>query len=292
MARDRGSNPTRRGPSRHGRASFEQDAANTEHDDRSNDGNNNSNDRHEEGSAGGQNGMNERPQDRHHQLQQDSASGAGGVNSPTLTIPGDAENSTENGGPLENNHVAEDDNSNNKDNIASTSVSSRAPPTPAPRGRGRPRKKPLEGATSPSAASLPPTPKASTSVSPRGSVATPSSSSGGGGGDGTYGYTGAGQEDEEEDDGQGRESDDWSEEDNVHYLPSQTKAQFGNVSEEPWGFVSSVSCEGLELLWDSAVVLYSWVPKYAHPTGSPTAIMHVTVQAVGPCAFSAASFYL
>lgn len=232
MARERGSNPTRRGPSRSGRASFEQDGSSN---------------------AGTENDSDEQPHTSEQQRSGmvDSAAGKTNTN-PRATY------STENGALMDETAAVGDDHgaddtrnyksttSNTNDNDSDSHYASPAvappPPTetlpevasPAPRGRGRPRKKGNTVSTAGAAsavttAPLPTTPKASEALpmtqrgSGSSSVAAASGSSavngqgsqwGGGSGDGEV---------------EGNESDEWSEEDNVHYLPSEIKAQFGNV---------------------------------------------------------------
>lgn len=246
MAKDRGAAPARRGPSRNGRASFDRQGSSASFASNNTDepADHNISTLVEDGQAwpGSQ---------RTHQQRQSIAENMG---SPSDLATSNGKRMSGSSSNKANHYQASTDNNNSstKNPIAPLRINASlappgaaAQPSPAPRGRGRPRKKPLE---SPQSASTPSTPhgfEEPSPVAPQPYPATTNTSicmaDWNGVGDGAGHHTqpiqpkrspeeryhgGAVGEDEGE---EGNESDDWSEEDDVHYLPTHIKAQFGNV---------------------------------------------------------------
>lgn len=100
-------------------------------------------------------------------------------------------------------------------------------PSPAPRIRGRPRKKPLEIKVDDLAVDA--TVAAASPAAQASAGAGSSEAALASGEAGTAAAAFAGRRPQEEEDG-GYNSDEWSEDDEVHRLPKEVKAQFGNVS--------------------------------------------------------------
>lgn len=151
--------------------------------------------------------------------------------------------------PKQPQQPSSEDNDNNV--VQDTPAKEEAAPKPVtPRGRGRPRKKPLEqpptvkakeanmavAAATAGAAAGAASPRAdgssSSATSPRANSSSPRAV----GGWQTARRTVATKKEEEEEgvevaDGGGNESDEWSDHDEVHDLPDEIKAQFGQVRQ-------------------------------------------------------------
>lgn len=226
MGREKGAPPSRRGPSRSGRASFQADPAPENNEFNA--------------TSSGACATSIVSVD-----QATSTDAQGKDASATDDVSGEMNErnmSTSNGtiGLMKQANSNEESKSDSSTEIGAGGAqpTSEAPPVVTPRGRGRPRKKSLESKEQ--------TTKKSSALSKNGgdstvrqSTAVASSTSvstimgqgqpNGGNKNGTGGR-GTRQANVEGGDSAGNESDEWSENDEVHHLPKEVKAQFGNVS--------------------------------------------------------------
>lgn len=253
MARDKGAAPSRRGPSRSGRASFEADP-----------------------NANPNEGADNSPDNLDSRAAEAATVAAPTTQGSTLhesVPPSSASEDTdgdfkERGVPHAFNGVdsnshgnASGERSNTRDANSSVAGPTSAPAVVTPRGRGRPRKKQLEpkgqdatgksplvskvaekSSAAPASAAV-----ASTSIMRKAKQTKSSGALGVPNGNGGMGGREKASDAEEQGEGEeatgGHESDEWSEDDEVHHLPQDIKAQFGNVSKHEKYFILLSSTE-------------------------------------------------